>query len=101
MVLYDKLHAIIRLYGRDIFEGDSKAKMSKRAVNLRNKIDHITKKKNVMSGEEAGFYLHKFSLLYRIIMLEKIGVSYEEIQDFVKTWTRNMNNSYPKLRIIP
>lgn len=38
-------------YGKDIFYGESKTKIARKGTNLRNKINHISKQKNVMQGE--------------------------------------------------
>lgn len=54
-----------------------------------------------MQGEQAGFYLHKFGLMYRIIILKMIDGYNDEIQRTVNTWTVAMNNSYASYRILP
>lgn len=91
----------MKQYGKDIFAGDSKTKIARKSKNLRNKIDHISKQKNAMQGEQAGFYLHKFGLMYRIIILKMIDGYNDEIQRTVNTWTVAMNNSYAPYRILP
>lgn len=99
--LYDKLYAVVKEYGKDIFYGESKAKIARKGTNLRNKIDHISKQKNIMQGEQAGFYLHKFGLMYRIIILKEIDAYNDDIQKIVKLWVDNMNKNYAKCRILP
>lgn len=99
--LFDKLYAIMKQYGKDIFAGESKAKIARKGTNLRNKIDHISKQKNVMQGEQAGLYIHKFGLMYRIIILKMIDSYNDEIQRTVNKWTAAMNNSYASYRILP
>lgn len=99
--LVDKIYAVMNEYGKDIFVGDSKTKIARKSKNLRNKIDHISKQKNGMQGEQAGFYLHKFGLMYRIIILKMIDGYNDEIQRTVNTWTVAMNNSYASYRILP
>lgn len=99
--LYDKLYAVIKEYGKDIFYGESKTKIARKGTNLRNKIDHISKQKNVMRGEQAGFYLHKFGLMYRIIILKEMDAYNDDIEKTVKLWTDAMNKNYPECRILP
>ena len=99
--LVDKIYAVMNEYGKDIFAGESKAKIARKGTNLRNKIDHISKQKNVMQGEQAGFYLHKFGLMYRLIILKKIDGYNDEIRRTVNTWTVAMNNRYAQYRILP
>lgn len=99
--LYDKLYAVIKEYGKDIFCGESKTKIARKGTNLRNKIDHISKQKNVMQGEQAGFYLHKFGLMYRIIILKEMNAYNDDIEKIVKLWADAMNKSYAKCRILP
>lgn len=99
--LYDKLYAVIKEYGKDIFCGESKAKIARKGTNLRNKIDHINKQRNAMQGKQAGFYLHKFGLMYRIIVLKDIDAYNEDIQRTVNIWTDAMNKKYVMCRILP
>lgn len=99
--LYDKLYAVVKEYGKDIFNGESKAKIARKGTNLRNKIDHINKQKNAMQGEQAGFYLHKFGLMYRIIILKEIDAYNDDIQETVNLWTDAMNKRYVMCRILP
>ena len=96
----DKLKPILRRYGRIIFKGDSKTKLIAKAVKVRNKVDHVNVKTvNVMSGKQCGFYIYKFSLLYRYIMLQEIGIENKIINPYINEWIENFNNQYPQLRL--
>ena len=96
----DKLKPILRRYGRIIFKGDSKTKLIAKAVKVRNKVDHVNAKTiNVMSGKQCGFYIYKFSLLYRYIMLQAIGIEDKTINPYINEWIENFNNQYPQLRV--
>lgn len=96
----DKLKPILRRYGRIIFKGDSKTKLIAKAVKVRNKVDHVNAKTvNVMSGKQCGFYIYKFSLLYRYIMLQEIGIEDKTINPYINEWIENFNNQYPQLRV--
>lgn len=100
-ILEDKIRAVMKLYGKDIFKGESQAKIAKKAVGNRNKVDHVSFQKNSLAGNQCGFYLCKYALVYRVILLEKIGVPYQEIQGKVIEWTEHFNNDFPELRIFP
>ena len=82
------------------FKGDSKTKLIAKAVKVRNKVDHVNAKTvNVMSGKQCGFYIYKFSLLYRYIMLQEIGIEDKIINLYINEWIENFNNQYPQLRV--
>lgn len=99
--LKDRIAAIIKAYGKDIFIGDSKAKLIKKAVAVRNKVDHVEKQACAMTGAECGVYLLKFSMLYRIIVMEEIGVPYEFIKPRLKLEIEDMNKRFQDCRILP
>ncbi len=99
--LSDYLRAAIRNYGNDIFTGDSVAKIVRKAVNLRNSVFHVENKKDILKGPECAHYLYKFSLLYRIIVMQELGIPYNYIQARVKVLTEDFNNRFPNQRILP
>ncbi len=99
IVFKDKLYALVKRYGKDVFKGDAQAKIVKKAVDTRNRIDHVNNKKNSLSGIHCATYLYKFSLLYRIIVLEQIGVDYSEIKAQVVDCVTKFNHRYDKYRI--
>lgn len=99
--LGDLIRATIKVYGRDVFKGDSVAKIVKKAVILRNRIDHVDNQRGALTGRECGHYLFKFSLLYRIIVMQEIGIPYDYIQGRVKALMEDFNKRFPNQRIIP
>ena len=92
--LKDRIIAVVKAYGRDIFVGDSKAKLIRKAVAVRNKVDHVERQRGAMTGPECGLYLLKFSLLYRVIVMEEIGVPYEYIKPRLKLEIEDMNKRF-------
>lgn len=99
--LKDLLTAVIKSYGKDIFRGDSTAKIVKKSVVLRNRIDHVDNQHGALTGPECGHYLYKFSLLYRIIVMQEIGIPYDFIQGRVKVLVEDFNKHFPDQRILP
>ena len=99
--LKDMLKAVIKTYGKDIFQGDSVAKIVKKAVILRNRIDHVDNQRGALTGPECGHYLFKFSLLYRIIVMQEIGIPYDYIQGRVKVLLEDFNKRFQNQRILP
>lgn len=99
--LKDILTTVIKSYGKDVFRGDSVAKIVKKAVILRNRIDHVDNKRGAFTGSECAHYLFKFSLLYRIVVMQEIGIPYDSIQGRVKTLTRDFNERFPDQRLFP
>lgn len=101
ITLNDCLSALIKNYGKDVFKGDAKAKIIKRTVNLRNRIDHVNpNKKNYLSGGQSGFYIRKYELLFRLITIREIGIEYDKIQKSVCQSINSLNKQYPMLRIM-
>lgn len=99
--LEDLIKAVIKRYGKDIFDGDSVAKVVRKAVVLRNKIDHVSNQRGSMTGPECGFYLYKFQLLYRIIVMQEIGIPYESIEGRVKILINDFNKKFANQRLLP
>lgn len=96
----DKLQPLIKKYGKIIFKGDAKTKLIAKSVKVRNKVDHVNANmENAMNGKQCGFYIYKFSLMYRYIMLQEIGVEDEDINVYLSEWVENFNEKYPQLRV--
>lgn len=96
----DRLKPLLKKYGKIIFKGDAKTKLITKAVKIRNKVDHVNANtENAMNGKQCGFYIYKFSLLYRYIMLQEIGVESENINPFIIQWVEYFNREYPQLRV--
>ena len=96
----DKLQPILKKYGKIIFKDDSRTKLIAKSVKVRNKVDHVNAKtENVMNGKQCGFYIYKFSLLYRYIMLQEIGIAPKDINPYIVEWVENFNGKYPQLRV--
>ena len=99
--LNDLITAVIKKYGKDVFQGDSVTKIVRKAVVLRNKIDHVDNQRGAMSGQECGIYLFKFSLLYRIVVMQEIGIPYDFIKGRVNVLVEDFNKRFPNQRIRP
>ncbi len=96
----DKLQPLIRKYGKIIFKGDAKTKLTARSVKIRNKVDHVNANtENAMNGKQCGFYIYKYSLMYRYIMLQEIGAEDKDINLYISEWVDNFNEKYPQLRV--
>lgn len=96
----DKLQPILKKYGKIIFKGDAKTKLIAKSVKVRNKVDHVNANtENATNGKQCGFYIYKFSLLYRYIMLQEIGVAPKDINPYITKWVENFNLKYPQLRV--
>lgn len=96
----DKLQPLLKKYGKVIFKGDTKTKLIARSVKIRNKVDHVNANtENAMNGKQCGFYIYKFSLMYRYIMLQEIGVENKDINPYISEWIEHFNGRYPRLRV--
>lgn len=102
--LAEKLRAIIDKFGQTIFQGEDIDIIISKAVKTRNRIDHVIvdekMKRKVFSGPECGFYLHKFSLLYRYLILSGLGVDQKDLDAAVHAATKSLNGQFPQCRII-
>lgn len=95
-----KLKAIIDTYGIYIFPNEAKDNLIDKTVKSRNKIVHLDKEKeNTMSGEESGFYLYKFELLYRIIVFSELGLDENIYIDTVKLWVKIFDKKHEDIVI--
>ncbi len=96
----DKLQPLLKKYGKNIFKGDAKAKLIAKSVKVRNKVDHVNANtENVLNGKQCGFYIYKFSLMYRYIMLQDIGIEDKDINPYISKWVENFNAKYSHLRV--
>lgn len=96
----DKLKPLLKKYGGTIFKGDSKAKLISKSVKIRNKVDHVrANTENALNGRQCGYYIYKFSLMYRYIMLQEIGILAEEIESLIIQYVEHFNEQYPQLRV--
>ncbi len=100
VTLNEKLTALIEKYGQDIFLGDNIAVVVEKGVAVRNKVDHVSERKNAMTGIECATYLYKFSLLYRVFVLQTIGMAYKDIQDVIIKQIGRFNRKFVEGRII-
>ena len=79
---------------------DAKTKLIARSVKIRNKVDHVNANtENAMNGKQCGFYIYKFSLMYRYIMLKEIGAEDKDIIPYISEWVEHFNEKYPQLRV--
>lgn len=93
----DKLKAVIVNFGGDIFEKENIEKLIKYSVNVRNKIDHVKmENKECMSGKQCGFYLYKFCLLYRYIILKELQGNESETVPVIVSYRKELDSKYPK-----
>lgn len=91
----DRIKAIINKYGVGIFDGDNKEIVIEKAVNLRNKVVHLDcQQTDVLSGKESGVYIYKFSLLYRNIILNELGLESSGYNIVIENWTRNFDREF-------
>ena len=96
----DKLKPLLKEYGSIIFKGEKKTKLISKSVKIRNKVDHVrANTENAMNGKQCGFYIYQFSLMYRYIMLQEIGVMPEELKPAIIQWLECFNGQFPQLRI--
>lgn len=91
----DRIKAIINKYGVGIFDGDNKEIVIEKAVNLRNKVVHLDcQQTDVLSGKESGVYIYKFSLLYRNIILNELGLESSGYNAVIENWIRNFEREF-------
>ena len=97
-----KLESLLSQYGKSIFLGKEGERAISKAYDTRNMVDHVNqeKKKTAMSGYQAAFYLYKFSLLYRYIVLLDLGIDQKELNDRIKILVQSFNKQYRKGRIM-
>lgn len=100
LLFSDRIWAIINKYGAGIFDNDNKEVLIEKSVNLRNKVVHLDRQQtDVLTGEESGVYLYKFSLLYRNIILNELGLESSGYNAVIENWIRNFDREYIHYRI--
>jgi hypothetical protein len=55
--------------------------------------------KNYMTGEQSGFYIYKFSMLYRYIILRMLGLDDAILHGKIIAYVAELNRRYPQCRI--
>lgn len=91
----DKLKPVITKFGCEIFQKENIDKLIEYSVGVRNKVDHVKKTSNkCMSGKQCGFYLYKFSLLYRFIVLKRLGIHELQLKPTIISWRERFDKKY-------
>lgn len=91
------LVSVIDKYGGDIFTEElnvNKDAFIQILVNSRNRIAHIKSRQNklYLTGTESVLYAVKLSFLYRIVILELLGIDYSLYADAVKQSVLGLND---------
>lgn len=98
--LIDKLRVVVDCYGKDIFSDEMKNwddDFLQSAVNTRVNIMHIKRNQRTQAfdGKQCAAFMKKFSLMYRVILLDLLGVErsryYERVISItgaINTWMR-------------
>lgn len=98
--LEERLTSVIKYYGKAIFQGESKKQLIRKAVKTRNLVDHSKiKYKGILSGKQCGFYLHKFSLLYRYIVLDLLNAVNGNVNTALEEEVNRLNQAFPSCRL--
>ena len=92
-----QLESIIQRYGTDIFEKEIKKDIHLFChvlVSSRNRIAHIKTNhaKLTLNGRESVLYTVKLSWLYRVVLLDLLGVSYSSYSDNLKNSIERWNS---------
>lgn len=96
----DKIKPLIKKYGKEIFVKENTKNLVSKAVKVRNKVDHVKANTvNVMNGKQCGFYIYKFSLMYRYIMLIELGLNDKLIEQTISSWIEAFDKNYSHLII--
>lgn len=94
----DRVFAIIDCYGNDIFQGEDIDELLERSVDLRNKIIHLDRSINeTLNGRQAAYYVHKFILLYIIVILTELGIDYNKIKPYVLKIMEKWKYDFPQI----
>jgi len=83
-------------YGQEIFRGEYQKDLEgfvQILVNSRNRIAHIKSKQNrkFLNGDESVLYLHKFSLMYRIILLDLLDIPLNRYKERLSNCIETIN----------
>ena len=98
--LHDRISTIVDNFGAIIFNGDNVPEIISRAKNTRDMVAHVARKNAVLSSDSCAFYLQKFSLLYRYIVLREIGLETSVFDDEVQSLTESLNHDLSQWRIV-
>ncbi len=97
----DRLTAIVNGFGLKIFAGDSKRKLVQKATKTRNLLSHAKiKPKGTLSGKQCGFYLYKFSMLYRYVVLYLLDAINESVDFALENYMEQLNQRFSFCRVI-
>lgn len=82
--------------GQEIFRGEYQKDLEgfvQILVNSRNRIAHIKSKQNrkFLNGDESVLYLHKFSLMYRIILLDLLDIPLNRYKERLSNCIETIN----------
>ena len=104
LTLEERLRTLIINYGQNIFKGDNTEMVIKRSKETRNMIGHAKSEKDVkgriFSSCECGFYLQKFSMLFRYIILLELGINQELLDAAVYKAIDSLNKEFPQCKIV-
>lgn len=94
----EKMESVIEKYGGVVFkkendDGDTEAIVSK-MINTRVRVAHSKNKCNVLNGEQCWEYTLKLSIMYRLIILDLLGISPDCFLERVNNATEQINNSF-------
>jgi hypothetical protein len=97
-----KIFLIIEQFGLDIFQTEKLKDpdliiLLTKLVYTRNRVFHVKKEnKNILNGVECAAYCMKYSILYRHIMLQILGISVQEylmhlqlVANYIDQWVSN------------
>lgn len=100
ILFQDRLYFIMLKYKDLLFFDDNLDIVSERAANLRNKVVHLDRdKKEVLTGQESGYYLEKIILMYTVLIFEMIGLEKEKYIEQIRETVQRYDTSYSHLRI--
>ena len=93
------IDGLITTFGRDIFDRELQSNYSdflQRSVDSRIRIMHIKKNYNkaIFNSMESVLYLEKYNLLYRRIMLELLGITYDSYSENLNQAVRVLEKWY-------
>lgn len=94
--------AVVDEYGPDIFNKEisqNKEKFTQILINTRNRIAHINEidEKQILPQEVYIWYIIKLSLLYRVALLDLLGIQQSEYCHALKAYIQKLD-SYPGMK---
>lgn len=98
IIFGDRIFAIIKYYGYDIFQEDNIDLVLEKAVNLRNKIIHLDRNIiEILNGKQAAYYLQKFIMLYIVVILTELEIDYNQLQPEILKILEKWKSVFPEL----